>query len=120
MRAFKVEVNGKRVCVAGVGANGVLSAITNSVNHPKGSSSLGLSVGGLFSETQEHVTWARIGLAVGDKIMLKVIETESVDEPSERRLPDPKGDERRQKAYVRAMAKKLGWQIIIRPRRKSK
>ncbi len=117
MHAFKVEVNGKRICVAGVGANGVLSAITTFVGGPARGNSIDLSVGGLFTETEEHATWARIGLKVGDKIVLKVIETDSVDKPRERRLPDLKTDKRREKAYVRAMAKKFGWQLIARQRR---
>jgi len=71
MRAFKVEVNGKRICVAGVGANGVLSAITTFVRSSARGSSLDFTMGGLFSETQEHVTWARVGLEVGDKIAFK-------------------------------------------------
>jgi hypothetical protein len=120
MRAFKIEVNGKRICVAGVGTNGVLSAITAFVGSPARGNSLDLSVGGLFTETGEHATWARIGLKVGDKIVLRVIEADSVDEPRERYLPDSKTDERNQKAYVRALAKKFGWQLITQPRRKPK
>jgi hypothetical protein len=120
MRAFKVEVNGKRVCVAGVGTNGVLSAITNFVGSPARGSHLDLSVGGLFTETDEHATWARIKLKVGDKIVLRVIETDSVDKPRERYLPDSKTNERNQKAYIRAAVKQFGWQLVTRPRRKSK
>lgn len=119
MRAFKVEVNGKRICVAGVGTDGVLTAITTFARGKRGSS-LGLSVGGLFGETNEQATWARIGLKVGDRVVLKVIETDSVDKPRERYLPDSKADERGQKALIRATAKRFGWQLVTRPRRKSK
>jgi hypothetical protein len=120
MWAFKVEVNGKRVCVAGVGANGVLSAITDFVGSPVRGSNLDLSVRGLFTQTGEHATWARIGLKVGDRIVLKVIETDSVDKPREFYLPDSKTDKRNQKAYVRALAKNFGWKLITRPRQKIK
>jgi hypothetical protein len=120
MRAFKVEVNGKRICVAGVGANGVLSAITNFVGSPARGSSLDLTVGGLFTETDEHATWARIKLKVGDKFVLKVIETDSVDKPRERYLPDSKTNERNQKAYIRAVVKQFGWKLLTQPLRKSK
>jgi hypothetical protein len=119
MRAFKVEVNGKRICVAGMDANGVLSAITNFVGNRARGSSLDLSVGGLFTETGEHATWARRTLKVGDKVVLKVIETDSVDKPRERYLSDSKTNERNQKTYVRAFAKQFGWQLITRPGQKS-
>jgi len=59
-------------------------------------------------------------LKVGDRIVLEIIEADSVDEPRERFLPDSKAMVRNQKAYVRAAAKQLGWQIVTRPRRKSK
>ena len=120
MRAFKVEVNGKRICVAGVGTNGVLSAITNLVGSPARRGDLFLDVGGLFSETDEHATWTHLKLKVGDRIVLKVIETDSVDKPRERYLPDSKTNARNQKAYVRAVVKQFGWQLVTRPRRKSK
>ena len=66
MRAFKVEVNGKRICVAGVGTNGVLSAITNFVGSPARRGDLFLDVGRLF-QTDEHATWTHLKLKVGDR-----------------------------------------------------
>jgi hypothetical protein len=120
MRAFKAEVNGKCICAAGVGTNGVLSAIATFVGSPARCSTLDLSVGGLFTEADEHATWTRSELKVGHKIVLKVIETDSVDKPRERYLPDSKAKERNQKAYVRAVVKQFGWQLTTRPRRKSK
>jgi hypothetical protein len=119
MRAFKVEVNGKRICVAGVGTNGVLSAITNCGGSPARRGDLFLHVGGLFSETDEYATWTLLKLKVGDRIVLKVVETDSVDKPRERYLLDSKTSERNQKAYVRAVVKKFGWRLVTRPRRKS-
>jgi hypothetical protein len=120
MRAFKVEVNGKRVCVAGVGTNGVLSAITNFVGSPARRGDLFLDVGGLFSETDEHAIWAHLKLKVGDKIVLRVIETDSVDKPRKRYLPDSKTNEKNQKALIRASVKQFGWKLVTRPGRKSK
>jgi hypothetical protein len=96
MRAFKVEVNGKRICVAGVGTNGVLSAITYFVGSPARRGDLSLDVGGLFSEsveTRDVIPW----------------------KPRERYLPDSKTNERNQKAYIRAAVKQFGWQLVTRP-----
>jgi hypothetical protein len=111
MRAFKVELNGKRLCVAGVGAKGVLTAIASYVGNAARGSTLDLHVGGLYTKTREHATWANIGLKVGDRVMLRVVETDSVDKPKKRYRADPKAEDKSQKAYVRAWAKKFGWTI---------
>lgn len=118
MRAFRVDLNGKRVCVAGVGANGVLTAIASYAGNATRGNTLALEVGGLFAETREHATWASIGLKVGDRVVLRVIETDSADEPKKRYRTDLKADDKSQKAYVRAWAKKFGW--TIRKKKKSK
>jgi hypothetical protein len=120
MKAFKVQVNGKRICAAGIGTNGVLSAMTNFVGSPGRRGDLFLDVSGLFSETDEHAIWAHLKLKVEDRIVLKVVETDSVDKPRERYLPDSKTNARNQKAYVRAVVKQFGWQLVTGPRRKSK
>lgn len=80
MRAFEVQLNGKRLCLAGVGERGVLTAIIEHIAGLNGSN-LNLNVGGLFGSTWKHV-----------------------------RL-DREADEKKQKAYVRAMAEKVGWRI---------
>jgi hypothetical protein len=116
MRAFEIHLNGKRLCVAGVGESGVLTTIVAYVDGTKGRS-LDLSVSGLITPTDEHADWARRCLKAGDKVVVKVIETDSVDRPRRRYRPDPELVERSQKAYVRAYAKKFGWQIITRPRK---
>jgi hypothetical protein len=116
MRAFKIELNGKRICVAGVGAHGVLTAIVDYVGDGR-SSRLNLSVGGLFTPTEEHAIWKNLGLGVGDKVVVRVIETDSVDRPKKRYRPDSRTAERNQKAYVRAWANKFGWQILTRPQK---
>lgn len=109
MRAFKVSLNGKKLCQAGVGERGVLSAIVNWVAGDRGAD-LFMEVGGLASE--EHVAWIRQKhLRVGDEIRIKIVEAGSVDRPVEKRRIDPAQRLRDQKRYVRTMAKQLGWKI---------
>jgi hypothetical protein len=111
MRAFEVYLNGKRLCLSGVGDDGVLSAIVSAMMRKKRTKrrgDLSLSVGGLVSPVREHVTWVRQNLRVGDEISVKVVETNSTDEPIERSRTNPADDLRYQRSYVRAMAKKLG------------
>ena len=116
MRAFKVDLNGKRICVAGVGGDGVLTAIVDYVGNGR-SSTLSLSVGGLFTPTSEHAIWKLLALKVGDMVVVRVIETDSVDRPRKRYRPDSKTAERNQKALLRAQAKKFGWQILTQPQK---
>ena len=116
MRAFKVELNGKRLCVAGVGENGVLTTIATYVGAANGDS-LDLSVTGLFTPTDEHAIWRLVDLKVGDKVTVRVVDVGSVDRPRKRYRPDSKMAARNEKAYIRAKALKYGWEILTRPKK---
>ena len=125
MRAFVLYLNGKKLCTAGVGDQGVLTAIVDWVRRkgPRTLSrrsdnveeELGVSLEGLITRTGEHVRWRRQRLDVGDEVRIKIVETESVDKPAHREKRDRRKELRQQKTYVREMAKKLGW--TIRPSR---
>jgi hypothetical protein len=119
MRAFEVSLNGKKLCLAGIGDDGVLSAKVNWVTGDK-ASDLFLVVGGLVSPTREHVSWVRQKpLRVGDVIRVKIVETPSTDRPVKKHRIDPAEELRSEKRYVRLMAKRLGWKIQAQPKRKA-
>ena len=110
MRAFEVHVNGKRLCVAGIGDDGVLNTMVDYVvGH--GRSELYLRVGGLISPTMEHVLWRNQRLKTGDEVRVTIVESASTDRPKKRYRLDPKRELRAQKKYVREMAQKLGWKV---------
>jgi hypothetical protein len=111
MRAFKVHLNGKKLCTAGIGGDCVLSAIVNYVaGH--GRAEMFLQVGGLDCSMQEHVRWVeQKPLRVGDEIRIKIIDVDSVDAVVEKHQTDPVKNLEVQKRYVRRMAKELGWKI---------
>ena len=119
MRAFAVSLNAKRLCVAGIGDNGVLTAhIAHLVGQYK--NELRLDVSGLNSSTQDYVTWSKRKLKVGDEVLIKIIETKSsdrpttsIDLPKESVREDPKEEIRNQKRYVREMARKFGWKVTV-------
>jgi len=114
MRAFEVSINRKRLCLAGIGDDGVLSAIVNWVTR-EASGNLFLEVGGLISPADEHVAWvSHKRLRVGDRVEVRIVEARSVDKPKMRRRMDPAQRVRDQKRYVRRMAKQLGWRIEAR------
>jgi hypothetical protein len=119
MRAFAVSLNGKRLCVAGIGDDGVVIA---NINHLVGQSrnELRFEVSGLISPTKEYVTWIKRKLKVGDEVLIKIIETRSSDRhttsinlPKESVREDPKEEIRNQKRYVREMARKFGWKVVV-------
>jgi hypothetical protein len=123
MRAFKISLNGKKLCVAGIGDEGVLSATVNWVagvrGKRKGDGDLFLHVGGLAIPADVHVAWvAQRPLQVGDEIRLKVVETPVVDEPiAKSQQLDPSRQLKAKKHYVRMAAKELGWKIQTPPKR---
>ena len=80
MRAFVVSVNGKDLCTAGIGAKGVLSSHVTWTGR-EGSGGFHMHVGGLNSETNDHVAWPVKEIGVGDEIVTRIIETEVVDDP---------------------------------------
>lgn len=77
MIAFEVYLNGKKLCVAGIGNEGVVTAIVDWVGRPEGASSE-LSVSGLISPAREHVKWVDRKLRVGDQIRVKVVNKTSL------------------------------------------
>jgi hypothetical protein len=87
MKAFKVSVNGVKVCTAGIGTHGVLSTHLSWVGggpfqDPEGT--LRLSVVGLDSRTRQHATWAVPEVHVGDSVTFEIMEADAVDPEAER------------------------------------
>lgn len=88
MIALVVSVNGERVGTIGVGDSGVISAHVSWSGHPGQPDSLDLGIGGLDSRTDEHIRWPEPPeIKVGDTITIQVIETDTVDTPTDRKTP---------------------------------
>ena len=121
MPVFHVYLNGKKVSSAGVGDTGVVGAHVSWVRR-KGEHTrakkpgsveeeLRLDVGGLITPADEHVRWVDRKLKIGDEIRVVIVEDAPVDRPRSRKRSDSAEDLRRQKRYVREMAKRFGWRI---------
>lgn len=96
MKAFTVFVNGQRICTAGIGPNGVLSAILDWVGggtRRTADGHFGFHVGGLDSRTDEHVDWSVPEVGVGDEVTIRILETEDIDPEAERRKADRQAGE---------------------------
>jgi len=110
MRAFQIVLNDKKLWVAGIGKDGVLTAIiTYAPVHNRGKARV--SVGGLVLPQDEHVRWRHASLRVGDEIRLKTVEATKVDKPRARVRRNPAAEIEAKKRYVRKLAKDFGWQI---------
>ena len=84
MIGFEVILNGTRICTAGAGDEGTLSAIVSFVGNRK---ELDLEIGGLVDDA--HLDWAvPKKLAVGDEITVRVVHTEQPDPPAMSRRDD--------------------------------
>jgi hypothetical protein len=121
MIAFEIHLNDQKLCRAGVGDRGVLSAIVTwaaaTMATGTRNESLFLNIGGLINPEGEHVSWInQKPLAAGDKIQVNIIEADSVDEHQRR---DPADDAKLRLAKedrVRRSAEELGWKIEVSPK----
>jgi hypothetical protein len=96
MIAFVVSVNGQRVCTIGVGDSGILGAHVSWVGRPEEPGDLELGIGGLDTRTDEHVRWPHPPeIKVGDTVTIQVIETDTVDAPTDRKTPAQLREEER-------------------------
>jgi hypothetical protein len=119
MRAFKVDLNGKKLCLAGIGDKGVLTAVVSWVAGTRGTESF-LEVGGLASSLKENFAWvSQKPVSLGDEILIKIVNAKLVDPPDRRYRTDSKRDLANRKAYVRAVAKELGWTVKVEKKAKS-
>jgi len=109
MRVFEVYLNRKKLCIAGVDDDGVLTAIIDYVSRDRGR--LHLHVGALESSSQEHIRWQDRNLRVGDEVRIRIANRKRADIPVKRFPRDPSRELEVQKRYVREYAKKLGWEI---------
>jgi hypothetical protein len=110
MRAFEVRLNDKKLCLPGVGNEGVLTTMITSTPF-RSRSETQVYVSGLILPQDEHVVWKRSRLRTGDELRVKIVEAEAVDKPRERFPRDPSAEEKRKKRYVLEMAKQLGCKI---------
>ena len=83
MICFEVYINGQKVCLAGIGNDGVLSIMTTFIASGE-SQRTDFRVGVLIkidAETQQQVEWLDRELKVGDEITIKIVEAENYDAP---------------------------------------
>jgi hypothetical protein len=80
MIAFLVSVNGQRVCLAGIGQDGVLGAGVDWTNRR----GFKFHVGGLDTKTDEFADWDTPQIGMDDEITIKIVDVPTVDAESRR------------------------------------
>ena len=117
MRSFKIYLNGKKLCVAGVELGDLLFSISCGGNkHGRGEVGLGMTG---YLLTQETIRWQQRSLQMNDQVLIKIVETKAADK-FEVLQKAPQDSRKYEKAYVRRMAKEFGWMIQVKPRSSGK
>ena len=83
MKALTVYLNGERICTAGLGDDGNVSADASLIGD--GDDAGWLHVGGFDGGDNHHVKWCCQQLRTGDEVRILIEETEQIDEPGERK-----------------------------------
>ena len=81
MRALELYLNGKRLCVASSGEEGLVMssiALMGAVDAP-GSHVAHVRVGGV--REQQHLEWLRRSLSIGDIVEIRVVDVAQSDPP---------------------------------------
>src|ERR1700736_1859524 len=117
MRAYEGFLNGKRLCVAGIGSDGYISA---SITYHWEPDATWIDVVGLENRRKLYVQWTRKNLRTGDELLLKIVDRKSVDKYKVIRRHDEKRDLESMKRDLREKAKALGLEIRKKPKAKKR
>jgi hypothetical protein len=116
MTVFDVYLNDRRICRAGVGGDGVLSAIVSwtrltgaavaeARRRKRPREEARLHVGGLADNS--HVSWSDRDLRTGDRVGLVLGQSGRADPPATVRRRNAADDERRERAYYLRLKEKF-------------
>ncbi|MGE5833979.1 MAG: hypothetical protein ACM4AI_05830 [Acidobacteriota bacterium] len=116
MKVFDVFLNDRKVCRAGVGDDGVLSAIVSwaRLTGPAAKTARRLKsppeetrlhVGGLAKNT--HRNWTNRNLKPGDRVTVAITTARSFDPPVRTTPRDPRAEERQQRRYYEHLKEKF-------------
>ena len=120
MRTLEIVLNGRKLCNAGVGDSGVLTAIVTwrfregerAKSSRRTQDDLRLDVGGLNDLAAEDIRWRNRPLRIGDEVRIRIGEAERATKPASRERSDPALIEKAEKKYLENAAKRLGWKIL--------
>ncbi len=109
MRAYDVFLNGKRLCLAGIGKDGYVSAYITYISEWDKTD---IDVIGMVAPKKVYVRWTRRHLQTGDEIRIRILDRRSVDKFKKiGRVDSPNKVIESQKRMLRRMAKGFGWEL---------
>jgi hypothetical protein len=129
MVCFEVYRNNVRLCRAGIGELGVLTAILTWVSHhpetlarwksqgieetePTRLEFTGNGLGGKGdADAGEHLKWVGTDVSTGDEIRIRIVDAPDADPPLRRYSDEPGFIKQKKKEYVRETAKEFGWDV---------
>jgi hypothetical protein len=99
--AFKISINGDRLCTAGVDGEGALSTILHCSTErvPQ------LCVGG--SDHSAELLWLDQNLAVGDVVTVEIVDAAVSDMPSRCPHPSPEDQNKRRREYAERILREM-------------
>jgi hypothetical protein len=107
-----VFLNDKCLCLAGIAGNCILNVMITHLKQNGDRDEVHLRVGGLKGLVSgEHVDWVSTQLSEYDEVRVRIIESDSTDEPKDRKPRNPEKELEQHKEHVRAMAKQLRWTL---------
>ena len=83
MHALEVSINGKRLCVASAGEDGLVISnvvLTGAVSGPPGAFAGRFRVGGILNE--QHLEWAIGPIKLGDVVEIRIVDSLQPDPPA--------------------------------------
>ena len=80
MIAYEVQMNGRRLCVAGAPPDGVLTmGLTWVHRNPE---TVDFHLGGLLGgDSKDHIRWNTPKLKIGDEVVMRIVDTDGGDPP---------------------------------------
>ena len=82
---------------------GVLTAV---LSHVFARSEMTLEVAAMVSDPREHLDWIKRDLKVGDIVVVRVVDSDSPDQPVERQREEPSYAADQQRAYYEHLRRK--------------
>lgn len=113
MDAIKVTINEEAPVVAGIAGHGVVHAIVTWLSRSDATDpthetpEFDISISGLEPGVA-NVTWLDRTLAVGDRLLVEIVEVPTADKPITRKKIDVAKDERREREYYECLKRKYG------------
>jgi hypothetical protein len=110
--ALEISVNGKRLYTIGADDPGFVDAsVIRERKRDAPRIQIGLSAHGANLPVDgevEYLDWNGSSLKVGDEVTIRVVDTDAIDAPHQRRIHDAKRNEKRKREHYESLKREFG------------